>query len=409
VRGERWFGALRSRNYRLYFVGQLTSAIGTGMSSVALSFAVLATHGSASAVGWVMAAQAVPLALFLLVGGVIADRLPRRLVMLGADMLRGTAQAALAIWVLTGRPPLWGFLVLAALVGTGTAFFSPAIAGLIPAVVESEHLPQANAMNGLTNSIGVMVGPAVAGVVVAVASPGWAVLADALSYAISVVTLWALRVAAPERAKGGTSFAHELRAGWHEFWSRTWLWAIVLQWSIGNMAIMAPFYVLGAVISKRSLGGATAWGTIIACQGVGAVLGGIVMLRLRPARPLLTATLGALVAPVALLSLAYKAPVPVIAAGAGLLGLEFALFGVCWETTMQREVPDELRSRVSAYDWFGSLVFLPIGFAIAGPVSGAIGIHATFLAATAYCVASAILVSFVAEVRHLRWVEPAVA
>lgn len=405
VQPARWLGALRERNFRLYFVGQLTSSIGTGMSSVALSFAVLADHASASALGVVLAAQTVPLAAFLLAGGVVGDRLGRRVTMLSSDALRGTAQGGLGAWVLLGHPPLWGFMVLAALVGTGTAFFTPSIAGLIPSVVADEHLPQANALNGLSFSVGNMIGPAVAGVVVAVASPGWAVLADAISYGISVVTLAALRVP-PVEAQAPSSFVHQLREGWREFWSRTWLWAIVVQWSIGNTLVFAPFFVLGAVVSKQSLGGSTAWGTILACQGVGSIAGGLLLLRVQPRRPILVAVLGGLVLPWPLLALAFAAPVAVVAAGAAVAGMQMAVFAVCWDTTMQREVPAEVLSRVSAYDWFGSLVFLPIGFAIVGPVAGAIGIRSMLLVGTGYCVAATALVLCVPAVRTLRWRVP---
>jgi hypothetical protein len=383
----------------------MTSAIGTGMTAVALSFAVLQSYRSASDVGYVLAAEALPLALFLLAGGVVADRFGKRRVMLGADVLRGAAQAVLGAWVLGGHPPLWGFLVLAALVGAGTAFFTPAVAGLIPVVVRTEHLPQANALNGLTFSLGYMIGPAIAGAVVAAASPGWAVVGDAASYFVSVATLGALRV--PPVAGGrGESFVHQLRQGWREFWSRTWLWVIVVQWSIGNTLILGPFFVLGAVVSKRSLGGAAAWGTILAVQGIGAVLGGLVMLRLRPRRPLLLAVLSGLVFPWSLLALGFGAPVAVIAAGSGLAGVALAMFAVIWDTTFQREVPQEVISRVSAYDWFGSLVFLPLGFAIVGPVSAAIGIRTTFVVASVYCVGSIAVVACVPAVRRLHWRDP---
>lgn len=406
MRPAKLLGALSDRDFRLYFVGQMTSAVGTGMTLVALSFAVLATHAGASALGSVLAAETVPLAVFLLAGGVVADRLGRRRVMLGADALRGTAQAVLGAWVLVGRPPLWGFLMLAALVGTGTAFFTPAIAGMIPSVVREEHLSQANALNGLTFSVGTMVGPALAGVVVAAASPGWAVIADAASYAVSVVTLAMLRSsggAMPER----TGFFHQLRVGWREFWSRTWLWVIVLQWSVGNTLAFAPFFVLGAVVAKRSLGGATAWGTILAFQGVGAIAGGLVMLRLRPARPLLVSVLSGILVTWPMLALGFAAPLPVIAAGAAASGIQLAVFGVLWDTTMQREIPAEARSRVSAYDWFGSLVFLPLGYAIAGPISGAIGIRTTFVAGSVYCFVTTALVLLVPSVTRLRWTPPA--
>jgi MFS family permease len=402
MRFEKWLGALHERNFRLYFLGQLTSAVGTGMTPVALAFAVLALpHGSASDVGAVLAAETVPLVVFLLVGGVAGDRLGRRRVMLGADVLRAAAQTALGSWILFGHPPLWGFLVLSALVGTGTAFFVPALTGLIPQIVSPERLRQANALNGLSFSIGGIVGPAVAGVVVATASPGWAILADALSYAVSVASLAALRMG-PAVPSAPESFLAQLRTGWSEFWGRTWLWSIVVGASMFNLMTMAPYFVLGAVIAKQSLGGAAAWGTILGAQGAGAVLGGITMLRLHVKRPLVVGALSLLVWPFPMLALAYVAPVPVIAAGAFLGGASFAVFDTQWQTTMQREVPREVLSRVSAYDWFGSLVFLPLGYAIAGPVASVLGMRAVFVAGSAYMCASVAAALFIPSVRNMR-------
>lgn len=397
---DAWLGALRERNFRYYFVGQLTSAIGSGMTSVALAFAVLADDRSATALGVVLTASTVPLAVFLLVGGVIADRFGRRRVMLASDVLRGIAQAVLAAWVFGGHPPLWGFALLSALVGTGTAFFVPALTGLIPEVVSAERLSQANALDGLTISLGGILGPAVAGVIVAATSPGWAIVADAASYFASVASLALLRIP-PGAAQAATSFVKDLREGWTEFWSRTWLWAIVLQWSIGNMIIFAPFFVLGALTADRYLGGATAWGTILAAQGAGSVLGGLVLLRIRIRRPLFVATAGSLLLIWPLLALAYRAPIAVITAGALVAGVQLALFGVLWNTTMQREIPRAVLSRVSAYDWFGSLVFLPVGFAIVGPISGVIGLKTTFVVACIWCVSSAAVVLCIPAVRNL--------
>jgi MFS family permease len=396
-----WLGALHERNFRLYFLGQLTSSIGTGMTSVALSFAVLALrHGSASEVGAVLTAQVVPLVVFLLIGGVAADRLGRRRVMLSANVLRSVAQAALGAWILFGHPPFWGFLLLPALVGTGTAFFMPALTGLVPQIVSDARLNQANALNGLTFSIGSIIGPAAAGVIVATSSPGWAILADALSYVLSVLSLAALRLGPPGEA-GPESFYALLKQGSHEFWSRTWLWAIVMTASVTNMTMMAPYLVLGAVISKESLGGATSWGTILAAEGAGAVVGGIVMLRVRFRKPLVAAALSLLIWPWPLLSLAYLAPVPVIVMGSFLGGIAFAVFDTQWMTTMQREIPSHLLSRVSSYDWFGSLIFLPVGYVIVGPVASIVGIHAVFIFGSAYLLVSLAAILMIPAVRHM--------
>ena len=329
-----WFGVLGERDFRLFWTGRAASFIGTGMLPVALAFAVLARHGSTSDVGYVLGAETLPLVLFLLVGGVAADRLNRRVVMLGADVLRGVAQSVLAAWIIVGRPPLWGFLVLEALVGTGTAFFTPAMTGLIPQVVASARLQQANALNGLAEWSGRLLGPALAGVLVATVGAGWAVGVDAASYLVSAACLAALRVGW-SGTEATEPFLSQLRTGWREFRARTWLWAIVSQFSLYGLVVFAPFFVLGAVVADQSLGGAEAWGIILAVQGAGSVLASIVLLRVRPRRPLVVAELAFVTFALPLVALGLRTPTAVVAVAAFLSGIGFGTFGPLWDTTMR--------------------------------------------------------------------------
>lgn len=373
---SNWVGALRERNFSLYFLGQTTSQLGSGMAPVAVTFAVLA-HGTASDVGYVAAAGLTPVVVFILVGGVLADAASRRVVMVSADALRAFAETALGLWVLLARPPLWGFMLAAALVGLGQAFFDPASTGLVPQVVSGARLQQANALNGLSNSIGGVVGPALAGVIVALWSPGYAVLIDGLTYVVSVVSLYLIRVEW-RPVETSESFQARLRLGWREFWARTWLWVIVVEFSMVNVVCFASMFVLGPVVAKQSLGGAAAWGLIVAFEGAGAIVGGLVMLRFRPTRPLLVATLCPIAFAWPLIALGARSPSAVIAAGNFFAGVGIAVFSTLWATTMQREVPSEILSRVSAYDWFGSLVFLPVGMALVGPVASVVGVAPTF-------------------------------
>ena len=379
---KQWIGALHHRNFRVFFIGQTASQVGTGMLPVALSFAVL-EHGTASDVGFVFAAQLLPLVLFLLIGGVLADRLNRRRVMLGSDLLRFVAEAVLAVWILVATPPLWGFLVLVVCVGVGEAFFTPAMTGLVPQILEAEHLQQGNALTGLAESGGGIVGPAAAGVIVATSSPGWAVLADAATYLVSVVSLALVR-ADWSSVRPTDRFLVLLREGWRQFWSRTWLWVIVVQASVVNVLVFAPYFVLGPAVAKEQLGGAAAWGLVLTALGVGAVLGGVVMLRVHVRHPLRVAMLTGFTWAIPLVAMATARSTVVIAVGSFLGGVSMSVFGALWNTTMQREVPDEVLSRVSAYDWFGSLVFLPIGMAVVGPLAAALG-TATVLVACAVC------------------------
>lgn len=366
-----WLGALRERNFTLYFIGQTTSGIGSGMAPVAITFAVL-EHGTTTDVGLVSAAGMLPLVVFLLIGGVFADRFSRRVVMLGSDLIRTVAELTLGIWIMVSPPPLWGFMALAAVVGFGSAFFAPASTGLVPSVISPANLQQANALNTLSASMSGIIGPAAAGIIVAAANPGWAVFIDGLTYLVSVVSLWMINIEW-SGALSTTSMWHELREGWREFWSRTWLWVIVVEFSVVNILIFAPMMVMGPGIAKDSLGGAAVWGLVLAIEGAGAVTGGIVMLKWKPSRPLLVATASTLVWVWPLIGLATVAPVWVIASGAFAGGAMMSIFGTIWNTTMQREIPSDILSRVSAYDWFGSLVFLPVGLAVVGPIQHALG------------------------------------
>lgn len=396
---DRWTGALKERNFRLFFIGQTASQVGTGMAPVAIVFAVLA-HGTATEVGYVLAAETTPLVILLLIGGVVGDRVNRRKLMLQSDALRTLAECTLGLWVLLGRPPLWGFLTLSALMGIGQAFFNPALTAIVPQMLSPEKLQQGNALNGISSSSGRMIGPAIAGVIVAVSSPGWAILMDGLTYLVSVVSLACIRIDW-SAAEVSVSFGTLLRQGWKEFWSRSWLWAIVLQSSLVN-ALFASFLVLGPVVAKQSLGGAPAWGAILAAEGAGAVVGGIVMLRVHPRRPLLVATLSSLVYPIPLFLLAGRASTILVMIAGFLAGGFITVFAVQWSTTLQREIPSDVLSRVSAYDWFGSLILLPIGMALAGPVATTVGIATTLVGSGGLMILLILAVLAVPSVIRLR-------
>lgn len=395
------FGVLAERDFRLFFTGYTTSLVGAAMVPVALTFAVLQEGRPTSEVGYVLAAETVPLVVLLLAGGVVADRFSRRTVMISADVVRCVSELLLAALVITGSPPLWVFMVLAGVIGGGQAFFNPALTGLLPLVASPGRLQQANALKGVASSTGQIVGPAAAGLIVAAGGAGWAIAIDGATYAVSALCLTPLHlpaVSAGEREP----FITQLSAGWTEFRSRTWLWVIVTQFGLFHLLVYAPFMVLGAVVANTTLGGATAWGFILTAQGVGAILGGLAVLRTRPRRPLVTATLGtfAFTGPVALLAL--RAPTGAIAAAAAVSGVGVAVFGTLWDTTLQQHVPAEVLSRVSAYDWLGSVALIPLGYALTGPLASALGITGTLWLAAAWTVLGSAATLAVPAVRRLR-------
>lgn len=387
-------GALRERQFRLLFIGQSVSILGDAMSGVALVFAVLEIGGSASQLGLVLAAGAVPFLVFLLVGGVVADRLPRRGVMLTADVVRMATQATMAVLLIAGVAEVWELAALQALRGTASAFFGPASTGLIPQTVSPEHLQEANALRALVAAAGNIAGPAIAGVLVAIAGAGWALGADAATFGVSAVSLAAMRLPARERERvPGGRFLADLRAGWDEFTARSWVWVTVLNLSLSNLCSTA-LYVLGPIVASRSLGGASAWALIVAAGSLGGFLGGLLVLRLRPRRPIFTGILACALGAVPSALLGIPAPTWLIALSTFIAGGGVLIFNTLWETTLQQHIPPEALSRVSAYDWLGSFIANPIGLALVGPIAAGLGIQTTlFLAAAGECIAIALTIA----------------
>ena len=393
------FDALKERPFRLLFMGQAVSLLGDGMVGVALAFAVLEETGSASDLGIVLAARTVPLVAFLLVGGVWADRLPRRALMVTTDLIRFVAHGLMAALLIAGSPSVWTIAALAGIAGAASAFFNPAISGIMPSVVSIERLQQANALRGLTEGVARIAGPALAGVLVVAVGPGWALAVDAATFAVSAAFLTAIAMPAHVPVESH-SFIADLRDGWDDFRSRTWLWTTVASVAFGNM-MFAAYFVLGPLVADRELGGAGAWALIASAFGVGLLVGGIVLLQMDPQRPALVATLAVALYTLPLAFLAVPAPAPVTAVGALLAGAGLAVANNLWETTQQRHVPEELLSRVSSYDWFGSLAAVPIGMLLWGPIGDAIGVSEALWIAFVLQLSSILLLLAVREIREL--------
>jgi len=360
---------LRGRDFRLVFGAALVSLLGDGIQPLALTFAVLDLTGSATDLGFVLAAWTIALVASLLAGGVVADRLSRRTVMIGADVVRLVAQGAIAVLLIGGHATVAEIAVCQALLGAATGFFNPASSGLMPTVA-GDFLQQANSLRGMAMAAGSIAGPAIAGGLVAVSSPGVALAIDAGTYGVSALLL--ARVRRDTRTKSAQRFVDDLRAGFAEVRSRVWLWSTIVALSIVNAASVG-FMVLGALIVKRHLGGAGAWALILALQGVGALIGGWALLRVSPRRPLLVATVIGLVPVIPTFLMAIPAALALIAVATLMAGTGEMVFNALWETTLQRHVPEAMRSRVSSYDWFGSLALRTLGYALVGPLATAVG------------------------------------
>jgi predicted MFS family arabinose efflux permease len=392
---------LRRRNFRLLFAGQTISVLGDRMVAVALAFAVLQIGGSPSAVGLVLAAKVLPSAATALVGGVLADRTSRRTVIVGADLVRVASQGTMAALLISGSAEVWTLALLAAIGGAASGFFGPASIGMLPEVVPPEQLQPANALRSSGASAGEILGPLIAGVLVATAGAGWAIAADAATFAASAACLLGLRLARSAPVTSG-SFFTDLREGWAVFSSLTWVWTFVVYFAIANV-FWGASSALGPVVADRDLGGAAAWGTILAAMGVGALLGSLIATQVRPSRPLLMVALGEGLLALPLAFLAATSAVALIDFGAFLSGIGLMVGMSVWESTLQRHIPGEALSRVSSYDWFGSAAFYPIGLAMWGPISAAIGIHTSLWLAFALFIVSLLALLAVPDVRRLPW------
>lgn len=402
--------ALRDRDMRLFFTGQSTSLLGSAMSGLAVTFAVLSNGGTGTDVGYVMAARIIPVVVCLLGGGVIADRQGPRRVMLAADILRFATQASLAVTLLAGPTPMWVFTATAAVLGAGEGFFFPAIGALIPHVAATGRtykgkLQDANALNGLGQSVANVCGPALAGVVVAAAGSGVAVALDAGSYAVSVASLAALRLPAHGRhaATATTSLLADLADGWTEFRKRTWMWVTTLQFTLFNFLVWAPFLVLGPVVAEQRLGGAGAWGAIMTAYGSGAVAGGLGLVgRHPPRRPLVVATISTWGWALPPGAIALGLPTPLIAAAAGVGGLAGAVHGAAAATADQEHVPAGVLARVNSIVALGAFALGPAGLAGAGPVASVIGVTTVLGFGAVWQLAATAVVLAVPDVRRLR-------
>ncbi len=393
-------GPLGKRSFRYLLLGRTTSFVGNAFANVALAFAVLELTGSKADLGFVLAARSLPQVVFLLVGGIWADRLPRHRVMVMSNVASGVSQGAIALLLLTGQAEVWQLMALGALNGASSAFFFPAASGIVPQTVPQPMLQSANAYLRLGNNASWIGGAALGGLVVAATSPGIGIAVDAATFFLAAFFIARIDLPATLRMEA-SNFLAELADGWREFRLRTWLWVIVLQFSLVNAVELGCEGVLGPAIAKDHLGGAAAWGLILTAQTLGLIAGGLLLLRFRPRRILLAATLGFLLTIPFLLGLAGPLPLAALVALAALAGIGAEIFGVLWDTTMQQEIPEEKLSRLYSYDALGSWMLIPLALALAGPCAELFGTRETIIGAAAISLTATLAVLFVHDVRTI--------
>lgn len=397
LRRPTWAG----RNYTLLTAASVVTSLGSQGALIAAAFAVLDAGGDGGDVGLVAAARTLPLVLFLLIGGAVADRLPRHRVMVAANALNCLSQAAFAVLVLAGEPQLWQMMMLTALGGTGQAFFGPAAEGMLMSSVSGEQVGRAFALFRLATQGSGLGGAAVGGAMVAAIGPGWVLAVDALAFAVAGSLRAFLDVSHVPPREPGEGLLADLRDGWREVVGRPWLWSIVAQFSVVVAVVAAAESVYGPLVARDSLGGAAPWGLALGAFGAGNVGGAILMMRWKPRRMLLAGTL--CVFPLAAPSAALAVPLSVAGLCAVMFvsGVALEVFGVSWMTALHQEIPEDRLSRVSAYDWFGSVSMVPLATALAGPAEEAFGRTAALWGCTVLVVVVTAAVLCVSDVRNM--------
>ena len=394
-------GPLAEREYKRFFFASTISSFGDRVGLLALVFAVLKLTHSTTDLGLVLAARQVVEAATLVAGGVWSDRLPRQWILVGASAIQAASQATVAALLLGGWASVGALIGLQALYGVGGGLVGPATVGLVPQTVSPARLQQANALLSLSRNTMGIVGPALGGIVIVAASPALALAVDAATFVAAGLLLTTLNIRRHEAASDRKPFLLELRLGWREFASRTWLWTTVTLFGVSNF-VFAAWVVLGPVIAIERLGGPGAWATVMASSGIGAVIGGLLALRLRPRRPLLVSVVLAGATVLELAALALHAHTAVLSAVALLAGASIAIHLTLWLTVFQQHIPQAAQSRVSSYDELGSFLLIPLGLALAGPAASLLGMGVTLWGAAAISAVCIATMAAIPSVRALR-------
>lgn len=393
---------LRLTNFRRFFLGEIVNTAGSSMSGVALAFAVLAISDSASALGWVAAAWTVPMVAFMLVGGALADRLPRALVLRGCNLVQGVVQAGAAVLVLSGHAQVWHLVVLQFLSGTVFAVSYPAFHGMVPILLPAEERKAAYLLIGQTESVLRMIGPALSGILVATVGPGWALAADAATYVVAAGFLSLVRLPFGERPDRQSSVIGDFRVGWSYARDLGWVIPVACCSLFFNALISGAVGVLGPVIADDTIG-SQGWGIARSGEAVGLFLTAFVLAKVTLRRPLLACVIG----------FAVHAALPMIVLGTAVatvpLTIAFVLGGaglsvisLAWNLTVQEKVSEDMLSRVMAIDGFFSFVAMPVGQVLVGPAVAAFGNRTVELGAVALCVLVAAVGATRPAIRGLR-------
>ncbi|MCK8466765.1 MULTISPECIES: MFS transporter [Microbacterium] len=362
----RGLAAMQDRNFRWFFLARAITMITGSMSSIALAFAVLEIDNDARSLSFVLTAFTVSNIVFVLFGGVIADRLPRALIIQACYVVDILSIGAIAALLFTGNATIPLLVLLSIVNGASTAFVLPAMQGIIPQLTTPEHLQQANAMLSFVRSAVTIGGPVLAGILVATAGPAWAMVVQAAGWAVAIPVLALVKLPPPSHA-GGTTMFHDLRIGWREFWSRSWLWTVVLAFMVMNAIHIGAWGVVGPYIAKNNdLLGITGWGWVLSAEGAGVLLMTLLLMWFPLRRPLRYGMIGIAAFAIPVTILGVHPAVVLLAMAAFIAGAGAEVFSTGWNLAMMENIPGEKLSRVASYDMLGSFVVMPIGTLIYG-------------------------------------------
>jgi MFS family permease len=399
---------LSDRRFARLLGARTCSVLGSAFGPVALAFGVLGLPGAtATTLSLVVFAESLSMVVFMLLGGVIADRLPRFRVMVAADAGAALAWGLLAAMLITGWAPVGVLVALAALAGVATALFFPAFTGVVPEVVPAANLQSANGILRLGMNAARIGGFTVAGAAVALLGAGWAMALNACLLVASALLLAGMRLPTTTRGEPG-HMLRDLREGWREFRSRQWLWVVVVQYTFVVMAVQAIWGVFGPVVAKQRYDGAKGWSLVLAAESVGMVVGVFLAIRARPRRPIRMVVLMSFPLASLPVALGLGAPLPVAVLASLVGGVALDILSVLWETTMQREIPPAALSRVSSYDALGSLMFGPVGLMLAGPAVSLLGIRTALLVSAGIMTVASLAALCSPGVNRLQWTDRSV-
>jgi MFS family permease len=394
------FAPLRERNFRWFYASEVVNILGNNMAGIALAFAVLDVSDDPRALGYVLAAESIPLVVFLLVGGVIADRLPRVLVLRVGSVVLAATQGAVALLVITGAVELWMMVVLAAANGIAVAIVFPAYAGLVPQLVPRQMLQQANVLQSIARGSLRIIGPTVAALLVVGFGAGWALAVDSVSWLVAGIMLVKVRIPARPPSGVQASAFTELREGWSLFAGTTWLWVVVAAFSLLNAIHSGAWFTLGPAYAKDTIG-ARGWGYLLSAEAIGLLLCTAVMLRYRLERPLLVGMIAVAFVGLPIALLGTTENLPLLIAASLLAGAGVELFNLAWNLTMQENIEERMLSRAYSYDMLGSVAAVPIGQLTFGVLGVAFGIQDVLVVSGIAYAAIALTTLASREVRRL--------